>query len=67
MQWPTAVGLEKCNWEQRIENGRMRTENREHRTVKLITESPLIADGTVGWAGQYLALIISVPPPPDIR
>lgn len=52
MQQSTAVGLEKCNREQRTENGEQGTVNREKRTEKPITESPLITNGMEGGAGQ---------------
>ena len=44
MQWATAVGLEKCNGEQK-KDIRQRIENRQ-RTEKPITEATLIVDGS---------------------
>ena len=43
MQWAIAVGLEK-----NMTENRQRTENREQRTEKPITEATLIADGSSG-------------------
>ena len=47
MQWATAVGLEK-----NITENREKRTDREKRTEKPITESPLITDWTAGWADQ---------------
>ena len=48
MQWATVVGLEKCN-RQRTERHRI---DNTQRTEQPITEATLIADGSLGWAGQ---------------